>query len=309
MPHMSHPSTRRYRRFGLPMGAAGLVALALLVMANSPFGAQPAGIGASTCPVLDLGNPPPGAQVSGNLIVTGVAFSPIGSGIAHVDFFLGPRDAGGQIIGTTMPSPDTNVFQTTLALPDVDRGDNLVVYAYANGGATTTLMQPITIGSPPKTTGTGTPTPIPSSITTKTGCPTVSGGVAGRTTAPVVSVRQAQGPRLVVGNPNAYDTIPHGTYVSYGIAVDPLATNGAGVDAVTYFLGNRDTGGVRLGGVTPSPDGTYTVSLDVPENVTGGALLYVYAVSGVTGRETVVSIPVNVQLPPKATRVPTAVPQ
>src|SRR5215470_10130590 len=103
MPHMSHPSTRRYRRFGLPMGAAGLVALALLVMANAPVGAQPAGIGASTCPVLELGNPVPGAKVSGNLVVSGIAVSPVGSPITHVDFFLGPRDAGGTIIGTTVP--------------------------------------------------------------------------------------------------------------------------------------------------------------------------------------------------------------
>jgi hypothetical protein len=296
------------------MGAAGLVALALLVMANAPVGAQPAGIGASTCPVLDLGNPVPGAQVSGNLIVSGVAFSPVGAAITHVDFFLGPRDTGGQIIGSTMPDADTHMFQTTLALPDVDRGDNLVVYAYTNGSAVTTLMQPITIGSPPKTTGTGTPTPVPSSITTKTGCPTANlaasrGVQTGITTAPVVSIRPAQGPRLVVGNPNAYDTIPHGTYLSYGIAVDTAASNGAGVDAVNYFLGNRDTGGVRLGGVTPSPDGTYIASLVVPDNTTGGNLLYVYAVSGVNGREAVVVIPVNVGVPPKATRIPTAVPQ
>ena len=296
------------------MGAAGLVALALLVMANAPVGAQPAGVGASTCPVLELGNPGPGAQVSGNLVVSGLAFSPVNAGIAHVDFFLGQREAGGQIIGTTMPDPDSHVFQTTLKLPDIDRGDNLVVYAYANGGATTTLMQPITIGSPPKTTGTGTPTPIPSSITTKTGCPTTNlaasrGAVTGITTAPVVSVRPAQGPRLVVGNPNAYDTIPHGTYLSYGIAVDPLASNGAGVDAVNFFLGNRDTGGVRLGGVTPNPDGTYIASLNVPDNTTGGNVLFVYAISGVTSLETVVAIPVNVGVPPKATRIPTAVPQ
>ncbi len=308
MRHMSYPSTRRFGRFGLPMGAAGLVALALLVVANAPVGAQPAGIGTSTCPVLDLANPAPGAQVSGDLIVSGVAFSPTGQAVTRVDFFLGPQEAGGQIIGTTVPT-DTNQFQTTLALPNVDRGDTLVVYAHSGGSAVTTLMQPITIGSPPKTTGTGTPTPVPSTVVTKTGCPTANlaaggGVVTGVTTAPVVGVRQAGGPRLVIGNPNAYDTIPHGTYLSYGIAVDPAAPTGAGVDAVNFFLGNRDLGGVRIGGVVPNADGTYIASLDIPENTTGGNLFVAYALSGVTGLETVISIPVNVGKPPSPTAVP-----
>src|SRR3954453_22947097 len=73
--------------------------------------AQPAGPGVSTCPVLDVGNPNAGDTLTmGDLDVSGVAFDPItgsGSGVSHVDFFLGPRDQGGTIIGTAVPGQAT----------------------------------------------------------------------------------------------------------------------------------------------------------------------------------------------------------
>lgn len=293
--------------------------------------AQPAAPVVSACPVLDVGNPHPGDTLTtGDLIVSGVAFDPItgsASGVSHVDFFLGARDQGGTIIGTAIPGQasfnNPRAFETTLTIPDVSRDDTLVVYAMsANSGATTTIAMPVRVNpqTTTKPTGNPTPTPVPVEVTTKLGCATVNPGpvvaagtrvvvtgpaAVATTTAPVVAVTQANGPTLVLGNPNPNDVLFR-TMVVSGLAYDPGSAQGSGVDQVQFFIGSRDAGGVAIGTAVPgaafgSLPNVFTTTVEIPQNVSGGRNFVAYARSLVTGRETVVSVPVFVGAPPSPT--------
>jgi hypothetical protein len=105
------------------------------------------------------------------------------------------------------------------------------------------------------------------------------------------------GPSLVlsVGNPQPGDLLPRGKYVMQGLAFDRAASTGSGVDRVSVFVDNRDTGGQQVGeGVLGQPTATgFSVTADL-SRLTGPHTLFVYARSSVTGREAVVSFPVSI---------------
>jgi len=103
------------------------------------------------------------------------------------------------------------------------------------------------------------------------------------------------GPSLVlsVGNPQPGDLLPRGKYVMQGLAFDRAATSGSGVDRVSVFVDDRDSGGQHVGeAVLGQPVATgFTVTTDL-SRLGGGHTLFVYARSSVSGREAVVSFPV-----------------
>ena len=129
----------------------------------------------------------------------------------------------------------------------------------------------------------------------------------------------SQLPVLGLSNPSAGDLLNTGTVVISGIAYDPAATSGAGVDKVDLFLGNRDAGGLFLGTAMPGASinpldadpssrlalSGYAIRAEVPSSVNGSHTLYVYAHSSVANKEAIVSIPVNVGAPPSPTPRPT----
>lgn len=84
-----------------------------------------------------------------------------------------------------------------------------------------------------------------------------------------------------------------------GTARDVEATSGAGISQVEAFLGTRDQGGQLVGIATlaNSPTavpGAWSLTADIPEDVTGGQSLVVYGTSSVSGQQAFVSIPVVV---------------
>ncbi len=105
------------------------------------------------------------------------------------------------------------------------------------------------------------------------------------------------GPSLVlsVGNPQPGDLVPRGRLVMQGLAFDRAASQGSGVDKVSVFLDDRDTGGQHLGDATlgqPNAAG-FTISADF-SRASGKHTLFAYARSSVTGREAVLSFPISV---------------
>jgi len=103
----------------------------------------------------------------------------------------------------------------------------------------------------------------------------------------------AASPTLEVGNPRDNETVPASLHMS-GVAYDPLAESGTGVDRVQVFVEDRNAGGVNVGEAALSasviPNGWDAV-VNLP---TGPHTLFVYAHSAITGGEAVVSIPVRV---------------
>jgi hypothetical protein len=78
-----------------------------------------------------------------------------------------------------------------------------------------------------------------------------------------------------------------------GRAFDRAASSGSGIDRVSVFVGDRDSGGQLVGDAVlgkPVPTG-FTVTADL-SRLGGGHTLFIYARSAVSGRETVVSFPV-----------------
>src|SRR4051794_7494863 len=75
-------------------------------------------------------------------------------------------------------------------------------------------------------------------------------------------------PVLELFNPTPGDALLPGAYLISGLALDPMAQQGAsGVDQVSFFLGSRDQGGAPLGSVAPSGGARgadFSLSLDLP---------------------------------------------
>lgn len=112
------------------------------------------------CPGIrvDLGNPSPGSRIEpGKFVVVGRAVdarAQQGSGIARIDFFLDSRDAGGIFVGTTVPgqAPGSapTAFNTTLSLPKLIGGHQLVAYARSAVTSQEGLVSiPIALGEDP----------------------------------------------------------------------------------------------------------------------------------------------------------------
>jgi hypothetical protein len=98
---------------------------------------------------------------------------------------------------------------------------------------------------------------------------------------------------LSISNPQPGDLLPRGKYVMQGLAFDRAARTGSGVDRVSVFVDNRDTGGQQVGEATLGQPGAtgFTVTADL-SRAGGGHTLFVYARSAVSGREAIVSFPV-----------------
>lgn len=108
------------------------------------------------------------------------------------------------------------------------------------------------------------------------------------------------GPVLDLANPSAGDLLSPGDYIVSGVARDPAATNGDGIDRVALFVGSRDLGGTEVGEAVPE-QGAFAVTAKLPTNVTGGTSFFAYAHSSITGQEVAVSVPVFLGAAPTPT--------
>src|SRR5262245_21676771 len=104
-----------------------------------------------------MDNPNPGDTIMpGGYVVSGIAFDPtatVGSGVSHVDFFLGSRDNGGLFLGSVVPIPDPNSFGPPrflkrLTVPQqTSASAEFVIYAFdAATNGQTTLSVPVRVG-------------------------------------------------------------------------------------------------------------------------------------------------------------------
>jgi hypothetical protein len=348
---------RRLGRYGgaIALGAIVLSLSAVSVGAQATPQSSPASQQACLggTPILQLSNPSAGdVLLTGDYIVSGSAWEiggAAGEGVSRVDLFLGNRDAGGLFLGSAVPGQGASDFTAgselamtgfaiTTTVPNIaNGGHDFVGYAYSPNGQETSVSVPIFVGAPPvPTPQTSTsPAPIPLvSTTTHTACAPAASTIAttgatmvapaAQPTASAASVgamgvATSQGPLLVLSNPGAGDLLNAGTVVIEGIAYDPAATSGAGVDTVDLFLGDRNAGGLFLGSAVPGASinplvtepGSrlaqtgFAIRAEVPSTVSGSNTLFGYAHSSVTNKESIVSIPVNVGTPPSPTPRPT----
>src|SRR5439155_27369841 len=105
----------------------------------------------------------PGSMIEpGGMVVQGIALDARAQGnlgIDHIDFFLDARDQGGVNLGTALPGmvpgpfgPES--FQTTVSIPNVVGGHDLVGYAYSSvNGAQSVISVPVAIGEDPTKAG------------------------------------------------------------------------------------------------------------------------------------------------------------
>ena len=307
--------------------AAGLVTLVLVgasvAMMASPSAAEPLAV--VTCPggapVVQLANPGPGDVLSqGDYIVSGVAFDPAasqGAGIDRVDLFLGDRDNGGVFLGEATPgqnSGNPRSFETKITLPSTANGGrDFVAYAYSSVTAgQSSESVPVFVGAAPTPTPTSSnaPTPVALSSTTHSTCggtvvsaPAPAPAAASQAASSGVSVAHAA-PVLQLSNPNPGDVLSNGDVIINGVAFDPSASQGGGIDRVELFLDSRDEGGQPLGSGVPGASNVFSIKATLPTSANGGHNLVAYARSSITGQETVQSVPVFVGAAPTPTPRP-----
>ncbi|HET6317624.1 MAG TPA: hypothetical protein VFG86_14275, partial [Chloroflexota bacterium] len=113
--------------------------------------------------------------------------------------------------------------------------------------------------------------------------------------APLAGVAPS-GPTLVlsIDNPQPNDSIPRGRLSMSGRAFDSSAAHGSGIDKVSVFLDDRDSGGQHIGDATLS-QATFNVTADFSRASQGQHALFVYARSALNGREINVSFPITVR--------------
>lgn len=70
------------------------------------------------------------------------------------------------------------------------------------------------------------------------------------------------GPILIVQNPSPGDVIPRSKQFWFGIAYDPAAKSGSGVDRVMVYAGDRDAGGFWLGTAVSKADAAKFTDVD-----------------------------------------------
>jgi len=116
---------------------------------------------------------------------------------------------------------------------------------------------------------------------------------------------------LALANPSAGDLLNNGSVMIEGLAYDPAATTGSGIDRIELFLGDRDAGGLFLGSTEPGTSTNplvaepgsrlaqngFAIRASVPGNVSGSQWLFAYAHSSVTGKDVIVAVPVMVGAP------------
>jgi len=108
-----------------------------------------------------------------------------------------------------------------------------------------------------------------------------------------------------VGNPTPGDAIHVGGMAIEGIAFDRAAEEGPGIERIDIFLEDRDEAGVLVGhgapgASSPAPDepelanSGWTGEIMLTSRMLGPHTLFFYALSGITGEEMVVAIPIRV---------------
>jgi hypothetical protein len=98
-------------------------------------------------------------------------------------------------------------------------------------------------------------------------------------------------------NPMPGDVLQPGSYLISGLALDPMADeSSSGIDQVSFYLGDRDQGGVSLGMVVPANgarQADFSVSVTLPSADPGKlSQLEAFAHSSLSGKETELSLPV-----------------
>lgn len=312
---------------GRLLGAAGVtctLVFAVLGLASLPAGAQSAAT--STCPFVSLENPNPGDLLNfGGYIVAGTAYDPAatqGSGIARIDFFLGERESGGIFLGSATPGSggagsNPNAFTVELQIPKPSHAIDFVAYAVSSvTNQQTTVTVPVFVGASPSS---GAEAGAVAAGETTT-CPAAAASAPGAASSVPASTPAAVPPQaastngcpvLSLGNPGPGDHLNPGGYVISGTAYDPNATSGSGVTRVDFFLDPRDTGGQFLGSAVPGSNSSnptaFSTTVQVP-NLGRGKTFSAYAISAVTGQETVIMFSVLVGIPPTSTSSSTATP-
>jgi hypothetical protein len=252
----------------------------------------------------------------------------------------------GSAVPGNVAGGDAKAFSVQVQVPGINRGVDFAAYAISNTGQETVVTFPVLVGTPLKDT-VATPTPIPTTETVTSTCPHGPGmvpatapaaGAAPAAAAPVMagapilpvptpgaSTAGATSPRtttaaastanacpvLSLSNPSPADTLNQGGYFISGTAYDPAASSGAGIARVDLFLGARDEGGTPLGSAVVG-DGAnpraFNIEVQVP-GINRGVDFAAYAISAVTGQETVVTFPVFVGTPAKTNAAtPTPIP-
>jgi hypothetical protein len=114
---------------------------------------------------------------------------------------------------------------------------------------------------------------------------------------PEALVARCDMPVVDLYNPMPGDVLQPGSYMISGLALDPMADDtSSGIDQVSFFLGDRDQGGMSLGSVVPS-NGTrqadFSLSVTLPSADAGKlSQLEAFAHSSLSGKETELSLPV-----------------
>src|SRR5579864_5704475 len=140
--------------------------------------------------------------------------------------------------------------------------------------------------------------PVPSAPVIARPAPGASGSPGVPAPAAALAAVVQPGPSLVlsVGNPQPNDSLPRGKYVMQGLAFDRAANTGSGVDRVSVFVDDRDSGGQHVGDATlgqPVANG-FSATVDL-SRTSGAHTLFVYARSSVTGQETSVNFPITIR--------------
>jgi len=316
--------TARTLRFAAGLGLVAAVGLPGLASAAPVSQESPDAATPSDCAIqLQVANPTPGSELGGgDYVFQGTARdlnAASGNGIAEVQAFLGDRDNGGMILGSTQPQMSGDMpgaFTLSATLPDnTTGGETLYFYGIsALSGQEAVVEVPIALGVPASSVGMDTtqtatvtcPQMIgqPAETTTTETQPEMgtapATAPAAETTTPASNETATASIHLTVANPAPGDPTPQGAYMVSGMAWDTTASSGAGVERVDFFLGDRDNGGLFLGSATPgtdmaegAPTGSFTTTLDFPSDSSNGNTLYVYALSSVSGQEQMVTIPLG----------------
>lgn len=99
-------------------------------------------------------------------------------------------------------------------------------------------------------------------------------------------------------NPLPGDVLQPGSYLISGLALDPMASaTSSGIDQVSFFLGDRDQGGLPIGSVVPSSglrQADFSVTVTLPNAIQGVAQFEAFAHSALSGKETEVAMPIMV---------------
>jgi hypothetical protein len=102
-------------------------------------------------------------------------------------------------------------------------------------------------------------------------------------------------PVLDLANPAPGEMLLPGAYTIQGAALDPTAAQGSGIDQVSFFLGDRNAGGMALGVAQPDKGprlDDFSVTVTLPSARLGEQQFVAYAHSSLTGKETQVSFPI-----------------